>query len=63
MGSIWKFILQNTQLKQLEMENYNEESSHSVEKNFPSRNFTIGKNTSKYSLFIELTCAKSAKKN
>ena len=31
-------------------------------KNFPSRNFTIGKNTSKHSLFIEMTCAKSAKK-
>ena len=62
MGSIWKFILQNTQLKQVEMENHNEESSHSVEKNFPSRIFTIGKNTSKYSLFIELNCEKSAKK-
>ena len=62
MGSIWKFILQNMQLKLVEMENHNEESSHSVEKNFPSRIFTIGKNTSKYSLFIELTCAKSAKK-
>ena len=61
-GSIWKFILQNTQLKQVEMENHNEESSHSVEKNFPSRIFTIGKNNSWYSLFIELTSAKSAKK-
>ena len=63
LGSIWKFILQNTPLKKVEMENSSEESSHSVEKNFPSRIFTIGKNTSRYSLFNELNCAKSAKKS
>ena len=34
LGTIWKFVLQNTQPKQVEMENHNEESSHSVEKNF-----------------------------
>ena len=62
LGSIWKFIMQNTPVKQVEMENHNEESSHSVEKNSPSGIFTIGKNTSMYSLFNELTCAKFAKK-
>ena len=63
LGSIWKFILHNTQPKQVEIENHTEKSSKTLEKNFPSRSFTIDKSTSKYSLFIELTCAKTAKKN
>jgi len=43
---ILKFILKNMQLKQVEKENQNKESSHTEEKNISLRSFTKGKNTS-----------------